>query len=737
MAILGLRLAVLAAPLFVALLAGWKTDDKDSHSMTTATRPTRTNRLIDAASPYLLQHAHNPVDWYEWGPEALDKARRENKPIFLSIGYSACHWCHVMAHESFENQAVAAVMNRYFVNIKVDREERPDLDEIYMQATLALNGQGGWPMSVWLTPDLQPFFAGTYFPPSARWGRPGFQELCERIGRLWQTRPEALRADAERLTTIVVESLRASAPPGPALSLALLDQTVRTLARAFDHDRGGLTGGGTNKFPPSMALDLFLRTIARAGADQPTRDELRFLVELTLDRIARGGIYDQLGGGIHRYSTDADWLVPHFEKMLYDQALVSRIYTDAYQLTGKPLYARIAREICDYVIDDLQSPEGGFYSARDADSEGQEGRYYIWRRDEILQVLGRDDGELFCSFYDVSDTGNWNDPHTPDVARNILHVPRDLQTVARLNRLAPHELEARLASARARLLQIRARRVPPARDEKILAEWNGLMIASLARAGAVLDEHRYVVAAARAADFILTRQQQNGRLFRACRDGRRLATAFLTDYAAMIEGLIELYEASFDRRWLDAALTLTGTVIERFHDRQNGGFFFTPDDHEALLTRTKDVRDGATPGGNSLMLSSLLRLSVMLGDPKLRRLADQTMNCFAPRIAEYPLIGERFLAGVELALLGPVELAVVGDPRDMRTQALLRTINSTYLPNRVLMLSNPDDPSHNADSPLLRDRSLVNGAPAVYVCRDYTCQAPATTPEALARQLRG
>jgi hypothetical protein len=704
--------------------------------MTTTTKPAHTNRLLNATSPYLLQHAHNPVDWHEWGPEALEKARREDKPIFLSIGYAACHWCHVMAHESFENEQIAAIMNEHFVNIKVDREQRPDLDQIYMQATMILNrGQGGWPMSVWLTPDRQPFYAGTYFPPTTRWGRPGFGELCEQIGQLWKTRRDAVVSDAERLGTVVAQTLRPTVSADASFSLGDIDRTVKTLAGAFDRERGGIVSGGTNKFPPGMALGLFLRTIVRDGTDERTRAELRQLVELTLDRMAHGGIYDQLGGGIHRYSTDRDWLVPHFEKMLYDQALVSRVYVDAYQATGKASYARAAREIFDYVIGDLQSPAGGFYSSRDADSEGEEGKYYAWTKVEVLAALGRADGGLFCSYYDVSESGNWDDPHTSGVAKNILHVPRALESVAKLNGVSPDELEQRLAAARHKLLKIRHKRVPPGLDDKILVEWNGLMIASLARGGTVLGECKYIDAAARAADFILDNQYVDGRLRRTYRDGRTLDTAFLTDYACLIDSLIELYEATFEKRWLNRAAELNRAVIEHYYDEQNGGFFFTADDHERLITRSKDVRDAATPSGNSVQLMNLLRLSVMLGDDRLRAIAEQTMSHFAAEITQSPGIGEQFLAAVEFALAGPVELAVVGDPADARTQALLRKINQTYLPNRVLMLSDPAHPAGTFDSPLLKNRPLVNGAPAVYVCRNYTCQHPVTTPHDLARQL--
>ncbi|RMF76574.1 MAG: thioredoxin domain-containing protein, partial [Planctomycetota bacterium] len=562
--------------------------------------PKYTNRLANATSPYLLQHAHNPVDWYEWGEEALERARREDKPIFLSIGYSSCHWCHVMAHESFENEAIAKILNEHFVCIKVDREERPDIDAIYMQATMIMNrGNGGWPMSVWLTPELKPFFAGTYFPPEPRYGRPGFGELCKRIAEVWEKNREGIESDASRLTEMVDQSLRGvQAGPGE-IDLAFIDAAADRLAQRFDEQYGGISGGGTNKFPPSMTLELFLRSIHRRGKDDPAAAHLQKLVDITLDEMSRGGIYDQLGGGIHRYSTDRQWLVPHFEKMLYDQALVSRIYVDAWQATGNSTYRRVAEDIFDYVLKDLQSEQGGFYSTRDADSEGVEGKYYVWTRDEVFTILGSQDAELFCKFYDVSPAGNWDDPHDPGASKSVLHVPRDAATFAKEEGLDQAELERRLAVARKKMLAARSMRVPPHRDEKILVEWNGLMIAALARGGALFGEPKYVEAAARAAGFVLEHQYADGRLMRAYRDGHKLETAFLTDYANLIFGLLELYEATFDRRWFDAAVKLNDATIEHFWDDEHGGFYFTPDDGEKLITRARDVRDGATPSGNS------------------------------------------------------------------------------------------------------------------------------------------
>jgi uncharacterized protein YyaL (SSP411 family) len=694
--------------------------------MATSAR-TRRNHLSHATSPYLLQHARNPVEWYEWGREALNRARTERKPIFLSIGYSACHWCHVMAHESFEDEATAQVMNDNFVNVKVDREERPDLDAIYMQATMILNrGQGGWPMSVWLTPDLRPFFAGTYFPPQPRFGHPGFRDLCRRIAELWKTRRDDLVVEAERLAEAVSHSLEPGRN-GAALTFENIDRATHTVAGAFDRQRGGILNAGTNKFPPSMALDLFLRVAHRHGADSPPSRELLALVNLTLDHMARGGIYDQLGGGICRYSTDPEWHIPHFEKMLYDQALVSRVYVDAHLVTKNPLYRRIATEIFDYCLGELQSPGGGFYSARDADSEGVEGKYYVWTKPEILESLGPSEGELFCEFYGVTDAGNWRDPHACGEAKNVLYVPCDLVPFARARGLDADELERRLAAARRKLLAVRCRRIPPALDDKILVEWNGYMIASLARGGAALSEPKYIQAAVRAAEFVLDRQYHEGRLRRAFRADRATETAFLTDYAALIEALLELYEATFDKRWLEQALELNRVVIDQFGDAHEGGFFFVQAGHEPRIARIKDARDGATPSGNSVELMNLLRLSALTGEQSLRRWADQTLSCFGADVLQFPAASPRFMAAAEFALAGPLELAVVGDESSRDVQALESEIHRRYLPNRVLLFSNPTAPQRNFATPALEHKRPLDGQPAVYVCRDQTCYPPATT----------
>jgi hypothetical protein len=733
-----LRLSGLLAVLAIAAVAALRQNTPKDHTMPHDDGPPKhTNKLIDATSPYLLQHAHNPVDWYEWGAEALEKARKEDKPIFLSIGYSACHWCHVMAHESFENEEIAAVMNERFVCIKVDREERPDLDEIYMRATVILNnGNGGWPMSVWMTPDLEPFYAGTYFPPESRFGRPGFKEFCERVGNAWKTNRDDIVSDGQRLAGMVDQSLRAQAgAAGGAIDLALIDRTAAAIVKRFDKQRGGISGGGSNKFPPSMTLDLFLRTARRQGEDAALSKELLAAVNLTLTQMARGGIYDQLAGGIHRYSTDVKWLAPHFEKMLYDQALVSRIYTDAWQVTRDPFYKHIATDIFDYVIDDWQSPEGGIYSTRDADSEGEEGKYYVWTKGELDELLPEEEAELFRDYYAVSERGNWQDPHDPGAAKNILHVPVDPAAFAKKRGLSPEALSQKLAASRAKLLEVRAMRVPPGLDDKILVEWNGMMIASLARGGAAFDEPKYIDAAAKAANFILEHQYVDGRLMRAYRAGRKLETAFLTDYALLIEGLLELYEATFDRRWLDVAVKLNKTTLELYWDDEHGGFYFTADDHEKLISRSKDVRDSATPSGNSVQLMNMLRLATMLGDSELASKAEKTIQGLTPDVLQSPAAADRFLAAVEFALVGPAEIAIVGDPKSDATHALLLEVNQTYLPNRVVMLIDPAAADRSPKSPLLENRPLVDGKPAAYVCRNYACKRPVTTAGELRAQL--
>lgn len=701
--------------------------------MTTTSAPRHTNRLIHATSPYLLQHAHNPVDWYEWGADALAKAKKEDKPIFLSIGYSACHWCHVMERESFENDEIAAVLNKHFIAIKVDREERPDLDDIYMSATQAMTRSGGWPMSVWLTPEQKPFYAGTYFPPDDRFGRPGFKRVLEFLADTWQNDRQKALTQAANLTEAV--AALTSVDPGDSISPPdTVEKAARMLAGAFDAEKGGISGGGTNKFPPSMAMDLLLRTYHKSSQAGKAAEgaKLLELVELTLTRMAHGGIYDQLGGGIARYSTDVEWLVPHFEKMLYDQALVSDIYLKAFQLTKKPLYARIAREILDYVITDLQSPEGGYYSTRDADSEGHEGKFYVWTRAEVMQRLGEKAGAAFCDYYDVTDAGNWE-------GVNILRVQRPIDVVAKQHNMAASELEQSLAASRKILFDVREKRIKPHLDDKILASWNGLMIASMAKAARILGDDRYRLSASRAAEFVLTTMTRDGRLLRTFRQGKAQIPAFLDDHAFMIEALLNLYETTFDPKWLDHADGLNAHVLNHFRDEKDGGFFFSADDAEKTLVRAKDAGDGATPSGNSVQLMNLLRLSVLLDKKEYADESRRLMHAFSKQINESPFRAERMLSALDFHHRRPREVAFVAKMADTANlDALIDAAWRNYTPNTVyarLLVDDSNAAALQKRIPLLAEKTPPGGKPAAYVCRNFACRAPVTDPAKLLDEL--
>ncbi|MCB1022626.1 MAG: thioredoxin domain-containing protein [Acidobacteria bacterium] len=693
-----------------------------------------TNALIHETSPYLLQHAHNPVDWMPWGEAALSKARAENKLIFLSIGYAACHWCHVMEHESFEDEQVAELLNANFISIKVDREERPDLDEIYMMATMIYNqGQGGWPMSVWLAPDLRPVFAGTYFPPENAYGRPGFKTILRALNERWRADPASLTADSDKVVEIVRQNQVASGGGG-----AVTPESVRAAAdqvyRAFDQSLGGIPSG-PNKFPPAQAMELLLRMWRHGDAPHFLR-----IVELTLEKMGSGGIYDHLGGGIARYSTDRKWLVPHFEKMLYDQALVAAIYADGYQATEredlKQLCENRARGICDYVLRDLTGPEGGFYSSEDADSEGKEGQFYIWTREEIFAVLGERNAKLFCQAYDVSSQGNWNHPgdaHVPAGPKNVLQLVRPAAVIAKLEGLGAADVEASLAASRQRLFEVREKRTRPGLDDKVLSGWNGLMLTALARVGAVFNERRYLEAARRAADFLTEQMVVDGRLCATYGKGSARLTAYATDYAFVIAGLIELYEAAGDFTLIERAEALMETAITHYWDAEEGGFFFTADDAEALLVRSKNVQDGATPSANSTMLGALTRLSVLLDRGDYRDKARTLIDVFGAEATQRPFQSERLLAYADQAMRSLVEVVVVGDPSAPETAALWSAAYRTYRPDKLAVRL---DPQREAPAgPLFAGRTLVEGRPGAYVCRDFVCQRPVTEPAELARDL--
>jgi hypothetical protein len=679
----------------------------------------RANSLIHETSPYLLQHAHNPVDWHPWGEEALHKAQQEQKPIFLSIGYSACHWCHVMERESFENDETAALMNEFFVNIKVDREERPDLDAIYMEAVQTMTGSGGWPMSVFLTPEGQPFYGGTYYPPEPRYGMPSFRQVLSSVAEAWKSRRGQLADQAQRLTEMLRRS--AALTVGEVdLTTANLDEAALQLQQYFDEENGGF--GSQPKFPQPMTLDFCMRQYQRTGS----LDAL-FMAEQTLIKMAQGGIYDQLGGGFHRYSVDAIWLTPHFEKMLYDNAQLLCNYVHLWQINGQPLYRRVVEESAAYVLREMTAPDGGFYSTQDADSEGHEGKFFVWTPAEIEQVLqDQHVVAIFESYYGVSPRGNFE-------GKNILSIVRSVENVAERFRLAPHEAEKRLAEARHRLFAVRQGRVKPGRDEKVLVEWNGLMIHALAECGVVLGKSEWLQAATAAADFILTRMSQpDGRLYRSFKDGQARLNAYLEDYASFARALLALYEATFDLRWLGEASRLVQIMFEQFHDPVNGGFFQTGRDHERLVVRRKDYIDNAIPSGNSLAAETLLRLAVLVDNPNYRNEAARIIATMKDAIVRQPTGFGRLLCALDTLLGRSQEVAIVGDPEDAATQALLAEVRRRYLPNTVIALKRPGEESV---LPLLQGRSRIDGKATVYVCEHYACQLPVTDVAGLAQRL--
>jgi uncharacterized protein len=693
--------------------------------------PPFTNRLIHETSPYLKQHAHNPVDWYAWGPEALQRAKELERPIFLSIGYSACHWCHVMEHESFENPEIGQLLNDHFISIKVDREERPDVDQIYMAVVQMLTQSGGWPMSVFLTPDLKPFWGGTYFPPDDRYGRPGFKKILLALADAWNNRRKEVEQSAGDVTTNLQEVIRLEPAPGP-LEIDLLRNVTRTLGRSFDQTHGGF--GNAPKFPHPMDLRLLLRLWKRFGDDTALS-----MVRKTLDKMALGGIYDHLGGGFARYSTDARWLVPHFEKMLYDNALLVPAYLEAFQATGQPFYREIVEETLGYVTREMTSPEGPFYSTQDADSEGVEGKFYVWTRDEIEQILGPELAATFCDVYDVTAEGNWEDSHDHGGGpKNILHRTRTWEQDAKVMRVHEPELRQKMAEARRKLYEVRSRRVWPGRDEKVLTAWNGLMISAFALAAQALDRPHHAEAAVRAADFILTRMRSpDGRLFRTWSSGSNpKLNAYLEDYSFLIDSLVSLYETTFEPRWLRSALELADVMVAQFWDDAEGGFFFTGKSHEQLIARSKDPQDNATPSGNSMAVTGLLRLAKLTGRKDLLEKAEMTLKLFHGLMSRQPMAAAQMLIALDF-YLGPVqEFAVVGDLRGPgpETRDVLRAIRSGFRPDKVVAVMAQPDPGLERLVPLLANKTSA-GPVTTYVCRDFACQAPLVGAAAVEKAL--
>jgi len=677
------------------------------------------NRLAGETSPYLLQHAHNPVDWYPWGPEALAKAKLDDKPIFLSIGYAACHWCHVMERESFEDPATAADLNRDFVAIKVDREERPDLDQVYMGAVQAMTGGGGWPMSVFLTPDGQPFYGGTYFPPEPHHGLPSFRQVLAGAARAWRDERLEVVAAGKRLAETLTRQSRLPTD-GAAPTEALLGEAEAELQRRFDTLNG--SWGGAPKFPQPMTIDFLLARMA-GGNPGPNR-----MVRYTLDRMADGGIHDQLGGGFHRYATDPIWLVPHFEQMLYDNAQLARTYLRAWAVLGDERYLVAGEGILDYLSRELRRDDGTFAASQDADTDGVEGATFTWSAGEIRAILG-DRFDAFASVYGVHDAGNWE-------GRTILS--RLEPAVSEAGAVDP-DREAALAADRARLLAARRSRPQPARDDKALAAWNGMAIAALADGGRLLEAvdataaDRYRDAAVAAAEAILAGlRRPDGRLGRSWKDGRSSGEGVLEDYADLADGLLALYEATFDERWFVVARELADTILDHFADPAEG-FFDTADDHEVLVTRPKDPQDNATPSGGSMATRVLLRLAALTGERRYRDAADKALATVTPFLARYPTGFGNWLSAATLAVTGIVELAIVGDPAEPATRALVAAARDGEPPNLVVAVS--ADPDASA-IPLLAGRSMIDGRPTAYVCRDFACRLPVTDPTALVDQLR-
>ena len=669
------------------------------------------NRLAGQTSPYLLQHANNPVDWYPWGDEALSRAKSEDKPILLSIGYSACHWCHVMAHESFENAEIADFMNNNFINIKVDREERPDLDSVYIQAVQAITGSGGWPLTVFLAPDGRPFFGGTYFPPEDRSSIPGFNRVLNRVADAYRNR----RGEIEKAAEQIVAALTSETRDGgrEPLVLDILKQAYLSLQKDFDKENGGF--GSAPKFPQPMALEFLLRYFHRI------RDKTALeMVDFTLEKMARGGIYDQLGGGFHRYATDSSWLVPHFEKMLYDNALLGRVYLHAYLVTGKQLFRSVVEETLDYALREMTGPNGGFYSTQDADSECVEGKYYLWTPQEIAEVVGKDNSHFVADYFGVTAVGNFE-------GQNILHAVRELGS----------EVSTIIDQAKVSLLGKREQRVKPGRDEKILASWNGLMLATLAEAGVALDRRDYLAAAIANGSFLLDSMVKTGFLQHTYKNGKTSLDGYLDDYATVIDGLLTLHQVTLRGEWLRQAMRLANIMFEQFWDEAAGVFYDTGERHENLFVRPQSTFDGAVPSGASAAAMILLKLRWLTDNDNFERVAAQALRSVRELMLQHPLGFSNWLCALDYYLSEPRQIAIIGSVDDQATSELVHTLCATWLPNKVVIAYDPDDPTSVPELKLLENREMINNHPTVYVCHRYSCQKPVNDSVSLAAQLRG
>jgi uncharacterized protein YyaL (SSP411 family) len=679
------------------------------------------NRLINETSPYLLQHAYNPVQWYPWGEEALQRAKREAKPIFLSIGYSACHWCHVMEHESFENEEIAKVMNDLFINIKVDREERPDLDHIYMSAVQVMTQHGGWPMSVFLTPDLEPFYGGTYFPPEDRQGMPGFKRILAGVAGAWTQRREEILGSAKQLTEALGQ-LNRTKNSQAELDAGLLSAAADRAMENWDPEYGGF--GNAPKFFHTMDLRLLLRQWKKTGEERFLRPVL-----FTLNQITNGGIYDHIGGGFHRYSTDRRWLVPHFEKMLYDNALLTETFLEAFRATPQVEFARVARETLNYVLREMTSNEGGFFSTQDADSEGVEGKFYVWTKNEIECLLDKDQAELLCRMYDVTEEGNWE-------GHVILNRPRPLEAIAAELSVERDWLEDQLAASLRKLYDQRSQRVPPARDEKVLVSWNGLMIHAMALGYQVLGDDRYLEAATRAGDFTWDKcragQDKPIGLLHAYKDGQAKFTGYLDDYASLLNAYLSLYESTFDAKWITRAHDVAAAMIIRFWDQGVGDFYFTDKDHEKLITRPKEIHDGATPSATSMAITGLARLSTLMAKPEWTEVAHGALRALSEVLKQVPGASGQSLIALSFLNSPPRELVFAPGRSTEDNESALRAIRARFSPDTVIAGAQEPMP---VELPALQGKTSVKGEPTLYVCRNFTCEAPLIGVDAITAEI--
>ena len=668
----------------------------------------KTNRLIGERSPYLLQHAYNPVNWFAWGDEAFEKAREENKPIFLSIGYSTCHWCHVMERESFEDEELATFLNQHFVSIKLDREERPDIDAIYMAATQAMTGSGGWPMTVMLTPDLKPFFCGTYFPPVPAYGKPSFRQLLERITELWQTKRDELISSSEGLTQVIEKGAEEESSVPKLLSPTLGDSAMSFFERTFDEINGGF--GNAPKFPRPVQFDFLFNHYSISG-DESAKEMALF----TLDHMARGGINDQIGGGFHRYSVDKYWRVSHFEKMLYDQAQLIQSYLDAYQITGEKFYADVTQSICEFILRELLHPEGGFYSALDADSEGVEGIYYIWTVAEITELLGTENAEIFAFRFGIEETGNW------EHGKNVIEIKHTLEETADKFNKEIAVLEEMLRGSKRTLFEARSKRIRPHLDDKILASWNGLMIAALARAGQILNEKKFRDAALRSATFIWQKlYNETRKLLHRWRDGESRFDATVDTYAFLIKGFLELYEMTLDQSWLDRSITLQNEQDEFLYDNKHGGYF-TSRQASDIIIRIKNDYDGAEPSGNSISVLNLLKFHAITNNQLYKEKAERTLLYFAAKLAKYPYTMPEMLVGMEWHHFAPTEIVFAGEISGEIYDPMRSELAKYYLPRKVVVNSNT-----HAVSDFIKSLQAKEGKPTIYFCTNQTCELPIT-----------